>query len=271
VKLKNKSVIVTGGARGIGAAMAARFAAEGANVVVADLDKSAAESMAATIHGVGIACDVTNEDDIKTLVESAEAHFGTVDMFCSNAGVCLGEPTHCASASNEVWNLCWNVHVMAHVYAARAVLPGMIARGEGYLLQMSSAAGLLSQIGDAAYTATKHAALGFAESLAITHASDGVRVSVICPQYVATPMLGYTDGDYSSETPGLISAEALADTVVEGIEQESFLILPHPQVAKFIQFKSANYDKWVTTMGKLRSKIVDDIGTTDLAQMHKFI
>ena len=153
--LKDKTVIVTGAASGIGAAMSTRFAAEGANVVVADLDKDAAVANAATFNGLGVACDVTREDDIKALVIAAEAHFGPVDMFCSNAGVCMGEPTHSASADNDVWNLCWSVHVMAHVFAARAVLPGMIERGEGYLLQVSSAAGLLSQIGDAAYSATK--------------------------------------------------------------------------------------------------------------------
>ena len=181
MNLNQKTVIVTGGARGIGAAMARRFAAEGANVVVADLDKSGAEATAATLDGLAFACDVTNENDIIALVAAAESQFGQVDMFCSNAGVCFGEPSHAASASNETWNRCWDVHVMSHVYAARAVLPGMIARGDGYLLQMSSAAGLLNQIGDAAYSASKHAALGFAESLAITDADDGIKVSVICP------------------------------------------------------------------------------------------
>lgn len=271
MNLKDKTVIVTGAASGIGAAMATRFAAEGANVVVADLDKGAAQAMAANIDGLGVACDVTREDDIKALVNIAEAQFGMVDLFCSNAGVCLGEPTHSASADNDVWHLCWSVHVMAHVYAARAVLPGMIARGEGYLLQMSSAAGLLSQIGDAAYSATKHAAIGFAESLAITHAEDGIKVSVICPQYVATPMLGYSDNETVDSLPGVITAEALAETVVQGLAQERFLILPHSDVAQFIQFKSANYEKWLSAMRRLRRKIVDEVGTTELAEMHKLV
>ncbi|MEO9463811.1 MAG: SDR family oxidoreductase, partial [Marinomonas sp.] len=177
--LKNKTIIITGGARGIGAALATRFAKEGAKLVVADLDEGAARATAAAIDGLGVACDVTKEADVQALVKRAEQHFGSVDMFCSNAGVCLGEPSHSASASNDTWALCWDVHVMAHVYAARAVLPGMIERGSGYLLQMSSAAGLLSQIGDAAYSATKHAALGFAESAAISHGGDGIKVSVI--------------------------------------------------------------------------------------------
>lgn len=271
MNLENKTVVVTGAARGIGAAIATRFAAEGANVVAADLDVAAAETTATRFNGLGVACDVTREADISRLVQIAEKHFGPIDLFCSNAGICMGEPTHAASASNEIWNHCWAVHVLAHVYAARAVLPGMIARGDGYLLQMSSAAGLLSQIGDAAYSATKHAALGFAESLAITHRDDGIKVSVICPQYVATEMLGYEGEEDIDAIPGLISAHALAETVVQGVARESFLILPHPDVAKYVQFKSADYDKWLGAMSKLRRKIMDEIGTTDLAKMHRLI
>lgn len=270
MNLSNKTVIVTGGARGIGAAIAVRFAEQGARVVVADLDKGAAETVAARFNGIGIACDVTNEQDVKTLVKTTEAEFGPVDMFCSNAGVYLGEPTHAASASNDTWNLLWDVHVMAHVYAARAVLPDMIKRGDGYLLQMSSAAGLLSQIGDAAYSATKHAALGFAESLAISHAGDGIKVSVICPQYVATPMLGYADDEVSG-IPGVIASETVAETVVKGVEEECFLILPHPDVAQFIQFKSADYDKWLSAMRKLRNRVLDETGNTDIEAMHKLV
>lgn len=271
MNLNGKTVIITGGARGIGAAIARRFAAEGANVVVADLDKSAAETTAATLKGIGFACDVTKERDITALVAATVSHFGQVDMFCSNAGVCFGEPDHAASASNTIWNRCWDVHVMSHVYAARAVLPGMIARGEGYLLQMSSAAGLLNQIGDAAYSATKHAALGFAESLAITHSDDGVKVSVICPQYVSTPMLGYAEGESADGLPGVITVDEVAETVLRGVLEESFLILPHPDVAQYIQFKSADYDKWLTAMRKLRSRIVNKLGTTDPVQMHKLV
>ena len=271
MNLKDKTIIVTGGARGIGAAVANRFAAEGAKVVVADLNKTMAQATAAEFDGLGLACDVTKEADIQLLVDATEAHFGPVDMFFSNAGVCLGEPTHSASASNDTWSLCWNVHVMAHVYAARAVLPGMIKRGKGYLLQMASAAGLLSQIGNAAYCATKHAAIGFAESVAITHGNDGIKVSVICPQYVATAMLGYADKGAASDLPGVITPENLAETVLEGVESETFLILPHPDVAKFIQFKSGNYDKWLGAMRKLRSEIIDEIGTTDLEAMHRLV
>jgi len=271
MKLNEKTVIVTGGAQGIGAAIAARFAAEGANVVVADVNLSAAEKVAASFGGIGVACDVTIETDVQALVASAEAHFGIVDLFCSNAGACFAEPTHAASASNDAWTQSWNIHVMAHVYAARAVLPGMIERGDGYLLQMSSAAGLLSQIGNAAYSATKHAAIGFAESLAITHSEDGIKVSVICPQYVSTSMLGYKQDPIIENLPGVLSPEAVANTVLQGVEKESFLILPHPEVAQFIQFKSANYDKWLGAMRKLRNRVIDEVGSTDLEAMHKLV
>lgn len=271
MNLKNKNVVVTGGARGIGAAIATRFAIEGANIVVADLDLPGAESTAAVCGGLGLQCDVTKEAHVLALVKKAEAYFGPIDLFCSNAGICPEEPAHAASASNDTWNRCWELHVMAHVYAARAVLPGMIVRGEGYLLQMCSAAGLLSQIGNAAYSSTKHAALGFAESMAITHGDDGINVSVICPQYVATPMLGYADKNASSSVQGVITPAALAETVVEGVREEAFLILPHPDVANYIQFKSGNYDKWLGSMRKLRSSIIEDIGSTDLHAMHKLV
>lgn len=271
MNLKNKTVVITGGARGIGAAIANRFAIEGARIVLADLDQSQVAATAAGCGGLGVACDVTKEAEVQALVKTAEAHFGPIDLFFSNAGVCPDEPSHAASASNDIWTRCWDVHVMAHVYAARAVLPGMIERGEGYLLQMSSAAGLLSQIGNAAYSTTKHAAVGFAESMAITHGGDGITVSVICPQYVATPMLGYADKNTSSDLPGVITPEQLADTVVQGVREEAFLILPHPDVARFIQFKSGNYDKWLIAMRQLRSNIIDDIGNTNLQSMHKLV
>lgn len=271
MNLEDKVAIVTGAARGIGRAMAARFADAGARVVVADLDAEAARAAAAPFAGLGLACDVTREADIQRLVAETETQFGPVDLFCSNAGICLGEGEHAASAGNDVWQRCWEVHVMAQVYAARAVLPGMIARGDGYLVQMASAAGLLSQIGDAAYSATKHAAVGFAESLAISHADQGIKVSVICPQYVATPMLGYDDAAAADDLPDVLSPDQVAEAVIEGIRRETFLILPHPQVARFIQFKSADYDRWLGAMRTLRTRIVDEIGSTRVEEMHKLV
>lgn len=276
MQLKDKTVIVTGGGRGIGRALAIAFAKEGAKVAVADLNADEAKAAAAQIIAdgtecLGIACDVTNESDIRNLVSETQRHLGPIDLFCSNAGIFIGEPDHSASASNEDWQANWDVHVMAHVYAARAVLPGMIERGSGYLVQMASAAGLLSQIGGAAYSTTKHAAVGFAESLAITHGDDGIKVSVICPQYVATPMLGYEQGNATIETKGVLTAEQVAKAVIDGIETEQFLILPHSEVADYIQLKSGNYDRWLGGMRKLRRNIIKKLGSTRLTEMHKLI
>lgn len=276
MQLKDKTVVVTGGGGGIGKALAIAFADKGAKVSVADLNFDEAKATAAQIdiqgvNCIGTACDVTNESDIRNLVKETEKYFGPIDLFCSNAGIFIGEPDHSASASNEDWQANWNVHVMAHVYAARAVLPGMIERGDGYLVNMASAAGLLSQIGGAAYSTTKHAAVGFAESLSISHRDDGIKVSVICPQYVATPMLGYEDGNAAVDTQGVLSAEQVAQTVMEGIESEEFLILPHPEVAEYIRLKSVNYDRWLGGMRKLRRNIIRKLGNTRLIEMHKLV
>ena len=268
--VKGKTVIVTGGASGIGKALALRFGKEGAYVVVSDLNENAAQQVADLIQGLAVACDVTKETDVQNLVARCEAHFGPVDLFCSNAGVFFGETDLATSAENKQWQSCWDIHVMAHVYAARAVLPGMIARGEGYLLNTASAAGLLSQIGDAAYSATKHAAIGFAESLAITHGDDGINVSVICPQYVATPMLGYADDAERPKTTGLISPDQVADAVIKGIAKERFLILPHPEVEKYRQHKG-DYDRWIGGMRKLRRSIIEETGGIQIEEMHKLI
>ena len=271
MNLKDKTVVVTGGARGIGKALCRAFSDQGARVVVADILAEETSETAAAISGLAVTCDVSREEDIQQLVIAAESAYGPIDLFCSNAGICRGEPNHSASASDETWQACWDIHVMAHVYAARAVLPSMLKRGEGYFVQMASAAGLLSQIGDAAYSASKHAAVGFAESLSITHGDDGIKVSVICPQYVATPMLGYGEGEDADQFPGVISPNQLAETVIEGIEAEKFLILPHPDVSQFIQYKTSDYDRWLGGMRKLRRKIVSEIGSTRLKEMHKLI
>lgn len=267
--IKDKTVIITGAAQGIGAAIAKLFANEGAKLVLADLNLEKVDQLASSIDAYGLQCDVTREEDIQKLVAFAQEKYGAVDMFISNAGVCFGEQDHSASASNESWQKCWDIHVMSHVYAARAVLPSMIERGDGYLVQMASAAGLLSQIGDAAYSATKHAAVGFAESLSITHGKQGIKVSCICPQYVATKMTGYEDGSDDIKSPAILSAEDVAQSVLQGIKNEQFLILPHPEVAEFMQHKTADYDRWLGGMRKLRSNIVDAVGSTKLEDMHK--
>ena len=271
MRVNDKIVVVTGGASGIGKALSIRFADEGAKVVVADRAKEKAQQTADEIQGLAVACDVATETDIQKLVSRTEEYFGPIDLFCSNAGICFGESGSAASASNGEWQTCWEIHVMAHVYAARAVLPGMIARGGGYFLQMASAAGLLNQIGDAAYSTTKHAAVGFAEALAVTHGDEGIQVSVICPQYVATPMLGYEEGDDFGDCPGVLGPAQVADSVIKGLEEESFLILPHPQVEKFHQYKAADYNRWIRGMRRLRAKIIDQIGTTNLESMHKLV
>lgn len=267
--LKNKTVVITGGARGIGAALANRFAEEGANLILGDLNEVAVKEIASSIGGFGIKCNVTIESDIQNLVSFANGKYDAVDMFISNAGVCFGEGEHSASASNEDWQACWEIHVMSHVYAARAVLPAMIERGDGYLVQMASAAGLLSQIGDAAYSATKHAAVGFAESLAITHGKQGIKVSAICPQYVATQMIGYGEDITAGNNPSVLTPETVADCVLQGVKNEQFLILPHPEVEQFMQHKSADYDRWLGGMRKLRSNIVEAVGSTKIEDMHK--
>lgn len=271
MKVKDMTVVVTGGGSGIGKALSIRFAEEGARVVVADLNQEKAQQTADHVQGLAVACDVAKEADIQDLVARTERQFGPIDLFCSNAGVCLGEPDLATSATNAQWQANWDIHVMAHVYAARAVLPGMIERGGGYFLQMASAAGLLNQIGDAAYSTTKHAAVGFAEALAITHGDDGIKVSVICPQYVATPMLGYEEGDGFNDDSAIISAAQVADSVIAGLDEERFLILPHPQVETYRQNKAADYDRWLNGMRRLRSKIIGELGTTDLKAMHRLV
>ncbi|MDH5671126.1 MAG: SDR family oxidoreductase [Myxococcales bacterium] len=258
MELRNKTIVVTGGASGIGAAMCERFAREGARgVVVADLDGPGARGVAERIGGLGLDCDVTDEQALRDVVAKTEARFGPVDLLCSNAGIFLGDGPEgmATSLSNEGWQRIWNVNVMAHIYGARAVLPSMIARGQGYLLQTASAAGLLNQIGDAAYSTTKHAAIGFAESLAITHGDQGIKVSVLCPQGVATPMLaGLEDSPQAGD--GLLQPAEVADAVVEGLSDERFLILPHPQVRTYMERKVADYDRWLGGMRKLRRRFL---------------
>jgi len=271
LELKNKNIVVTGAASGIGRALAHAFTSEGARVVISDRDHDRMEETASEIGAKAMTCDVKREQDIQELVAFANRTHGPVDLFCSNAGICRGEPGNAASADNSVWQACWDIHVMAHVYAARAVLPDMIERGGGYLLQVASAAGLLSQIGDAAYSASKHAAVGFAESLAISHGDDGIRVSVLCPQYVATPMLGVDDQGGHESHPGLLTPEQVAETTLQGIQDERFLILPHPEVEQYLKFKAADHDRWLSGMRKLRRKIVRQTGSTRLQEMYKLV
>ncbi len=251
MKLAGKRAIVTGGANGIGRALAQRFAAEGARVVVADLDFEGARQLAAEIDGLALAVDVADEAALRALVERAEREVGPVDLFCSNAGIgALGG----LEVANEGWQRIWEVNVMAHVYAARAVLPSMLERGAGYLLITASAAGLLTQIDSAPYSVTKHAAVGFAEWLAVRYGDRGIAVSALCPQAVRTAMTAdYADGGVAG-VDGMLEPEQVADCAVEAIGEERFLILPHPTVAGYLQKKVADYDRWLAGMRRLRDR-----------------
>ena len=254
MRVLDKIVVVTGGAKGIGQALCQRFHRDGArHVIVADIDEAGAKATAASVKGEAYRCDVTQESDIVTLISDVEECFGPIDLFCSNAGVATGfnpRTENAAGDSNELWTFGWQVHVMAHVYAARALVPKMKARGGGYFLHTVSAAGLLFQVGSAVYSTTKHAAVGFAENLAITHRADNIRVSILCPQGVDTPLLhGLPDGPQSRD--GLLSAEAVANAAAEGIDRETFLILPHKEVSGYVQNKTSNYDRWIGGMAKL--------------------
>ncbi|MCH7869797.1 MAG: SDR family oxidoreductase [Myxococcales bacterium] len=251
MKLASKHAVVTGGAAGIGRALVRKFAAEGARVVVADLDADGAAEVAAEIGGFAVAVDVSDESSLRSLVEHAEQEYGAVDLFCSNAGIFLPGDVE---VPNEQWQQIWEVNVMAHVYAARAVLPSMLERGEGYLLNSASAAGLLTQIGSAPYAVTKHAAVGLAEWLAVTYGDRGIKVSVLCPQAVRTAMTAGVEGGGVAGVDGMLEPEAVADCVVEGLSEERFLILPHPNVAEYMQRKVADYDRWLRGMRRLQAR-----------------
>lgn len=256
MKVSGKVVVVTGGANGIGQALCEIFHREGASkVVVADLDGARAKVVADSIGGAAFACDVGKESDIRELIETAEQQFGPIELFCSNAGIGAGfDPLseNAGGTSDEPFAKSWAIHVMAHVYAARHLIPRMKARGGGYFLNTISAAGLLSQVGSAAYSTTKHAAVGFAENLAISHKAHNIRVSILCPQGVETNMLrDLPKGPQSGD--GNLTPEDVAEAALQGIDCETFLILPHPQVIDYMRKKTDNYDRWIGGMAKLQA------------------
>ena len=255
MQLEGKVVVVTGGANGIGEALCRRFAAEGAaGVVVADYEAERAAEVAAEIGGMAHEVNVAVEADMVGLVEATEEAFGPIDLLCSNAGIALlgGVDT-----PNDEWQRIWDVNVMAHVYGVRAVLPSMLARGEGYLLHTASAAGLLTQIGSAPYAVTKHAVVALAEYLAITHGDQGVRVSVLAPQAVRTNMTAGQPNGGVAGVDGMIEPDDVADVVVEGLADERFLILPHPVVADYLRRKTDDYDRWLSGMRRLQARFAD--------------
>lgn len=255
MKLQDKVVIVTGGANGIGRALCERFAAEGAQaVIVADLDLTAANEVATRTGGVAVQTDVSREADIGNLVAQTLARFARIDLFVSNAGI--GGVPGGAEVPNDAWQHIWEVNVMAHIYAARHVVPVMLAQGAGYLLNTASAAGLLTQIGSAPYSVTKHAAVAFAEWLAITYGERGIGVSCLCPQGVRTAMLtdAAEEGTSAFLLEHAIEPEVVADAVIAGLDAEQFLILPHPEVARYFQNKANDYDRWLRGMRRLQAR-----------------
>ncbi|MEM9407847.1 MAG: SDR family oxidoreductase [Acidobacteriota bacterium] len=251
MELKDKVAVITGGSGGIGQAMAKAFLAEGAaGVMLADLDEERVLAAAKNIGCEGMACNVTDEAQVQALADAAVERFGRIDLFCSNAGA--GAAGLLTDAPNESWQAQWELHVLSHLYAARAVLPGMIERGSGYLLNTSSAAGLLAAIGSGPYSVSKAAAIKLAEFLAITHGDDGIGVSVLCPQGVNTAMAPRSLGD--GQTDGIIEADELAQCVVEGLREERFHILPHPEVEEYVRRKGDDIDRWIGGMRRLRRK-----------------
>ena len=258
MQIQDQVIVVTGGGSGIGRALCERFAAGGARaVIVADLNEAHAREVAAAIGAQAQArtLNVGVEAELQRLVIEVTAAHGRIDLFCSNAGVIARADE---DAPNLEWQRHWDVNVMAHVYAARALLPQMLARGQGYILSTASAAGLLSQVNAAPYSVTKHAAVAFAEWLSIAYGDKGLRVSCLCPQGVDTPMLrGVGDsGRKSFLVEGSLTAERVAECVVEGLRREEFLILPHPEVLSFFQRKAGDYERWLRGMRRLREKVM---------------
>lgn len=250
MRLEDKVVVVTGAASGIGAAAARRFAKEGvAGLVLADLDVARLRKVAAEVNGLALPCDVSKEADIRKVVAQAEAEHGRIDVYFSNAGVIARGGLE---APDEEWERNWKIHVMAHVWAARAVVDGMLARGGGYFLVTASAAGLLNIVESATYGVTKHGAVAFAEWLAIAYGRRGLRVSCLCPQAVMTGM--YKGDGGSAGVDGALSAEQVADEIVRVMGEERFLILPHPSVLQYLRGKTADYDRWIGGMQKLYAK-----------------
>jgi NAD(P)-dependent dehydrogenase (short-subunit alcohol dehydrogenase family) len=255
MNLSDRVVVVTGGASGIGRALARRFADEGARgVVVADLDGAGAQAVATEIGALGVACDVTDESQVVDLVARASDAFGSIDLFCANAGVAIGTDE---ATPDPVWDLALAVNVRAHVYAARALLPEWLERGEGHFLATASAAGLLTQIGSAPYAVSKHAAVAFAEWLSITYGDRGIRVSCLCPMGVRTPMTesDHLATDVVAAAGAMLEPEDVAAAVVEGLRDERFLILPHPEVMTFLRRKVDDHERWLAGMRRLQARV----------------
>jgi len=252
VELKDKNILITGGASGIGAALARRFAAEKpSGMALVDLHREAVDAVANEVGALALTADVGHQEQIEAAVLAAERELGPLDLCVSNAGIGTGGGVE---VSTEAWQKIWDVNLMAHVHMARAVVPMMVERGSGYLLNTASAAGLLTQIGSAPYAVTKAAAVSFAEWLAITHGQDGLNVSVLCPQAVNTPMIAGMDNGGVAGVDGIMEPETLAEVVVEGLRDERFLILPHPDVEEYVRRKGDDYERWISGMQRLQAR-----------------
>ena len=255
MQVQGSIIVVTGAASGIGKAMATRFAADGATIVyVVDLDGEGASAVADEIGGVGVGLDVTDEAAIVELIEQVERDHGPIDLWCGNAGIGANGGVELSDAE---WDANWNVNVLAHVKACRHLIPRWEARGAGHLLITASAAGLLTNLGTAPYAVTKHGAVALAEWIAITHGGNGVGVSCLCPQGVRTPMTE-ADGELAIEVVkamGMIEPEEVADAVAAGLANDDFLILPHPEVARFEQRRAGDRARWLAGMQKLQASL----------------
>ena len=267
MELAGKVAVVTGGASGIGRALCRRFAAEGASVVVADVDAPGAAAVAREIEGLAVPGDMSVEADVNALIDAARLSFDRIDLFCANAGIATGSRSEDPVAvlgpdtPDGDWERMWRVNVLSHVYAARALVPVMLGQGGGYILVTASAAGLLTVLGNAPYAVTKHAAVAFAEWLAITYGDRGLRVSCLCPQLVRTEMLAavlpaaeQAGGQASRIAHRVLEPEDVAEAVVDGLRDERFLILPHPEVSTYFQRKAGDYDRWLAGMRRLQAK-----------------
>lgn len=254
MQFQDKVTIVTGGASGIGAACCRNFAARGAKVVVADLNGEGAKSVAGEFGGLGVACNVGDEGDVDALIKAAEDAYGPVDVLFNNAGINSGREI--LNTDLSVWADQWQVNLMAHVYAVRAVLPGMIERGSGYLLHTASMAGILMSHGNLPYTVTKHAVVGLAEYLSVTHHHQGIRVSLLAPLGVRTPMLGDTDNPFASNVAGPIrEPEEVAEQVSTAVEEERFLILTDEIAQTWMDFKTNDLERWLKGMRRMNDKL----------------
>ena len=254
MEIQDKVVVVTGGASGIGRELCRLFAAEGArHVVVADLNEEGAVVVAEEIGHTSHQVDVGSESDLVGLIHQTEDAFGPIDLFCSNAGIADGRGI---DEPDEVWDRIWRVNTMAHIWAARHLVPLMRERGGGYLFSTASAAGLLTQIGSVTYAVTKHAAVALAEWLAITHGRDGIKVTVLCPQAVRTGMTpdASETGLSVASVDGLLEPDAVARDCLEAIREERFFVLPHPMVADYMQRKAEDPDRWLHGMRRLQDR-----------------